>query len=296
MRRDASFTSGGQRCAAWLYLPDGLSEGQTVAGVVLANGISMVKEMYVWEYAERFAAAGLAALVFDHRHLGESEGEPRQQIFPEEQQDDIRNAISFLADQPEADGGRIGVWGVSYGAAHVLPVAAYDRRVRAVVSVAPVLSTYNTILRFAGTDGLQGFLAFLDQDQVERYHSGTVNYMPLVSNDGSPAMNQNPKAYAFYAEGATPNWRNQLTVESLQKSVEYRPAAHVALVAPTPLLMVMTEQDTFAPTDFAEAAFSEAGEPKRRVGLACDHPDVFFEPWLSQSADAAVDWYRQHLG
>jgi hypothetical protein len=296
VRRDISFKSGGQRCIGWLYLPDDLSERQKVPGLVLANGISMVKEMYISGYAERFAAAGLAALIFDHRHLGESEGEPRQQIFPEEQQEDIRNAISFLADQPEVDGGRVGIWGVSYGGAHVLPVAAYDRRVKAVVSVAPVLDTYNTILRFAGRDGLEGFLAFLNHDQGERYQSGTVNYMPVVSNDGSPAMNQNPKAYTFYAEGATPNWRNGLTSESLQKSVEYRPAAHIALVAPTPLLMVMTEQDTFAPTDFAEAAYNEAGEPKRRVALACDHPDVFFEPWLSQSADAAVDWYRQYLG
>ncbi len=74
--------------------------------MVLANGITMVKEMYISGYAEQFAAAGLAALVFDYRHLGASEGEPRQQIFPEEQQDDIRNGITFLADQPEVDGAR----------------------------------------------------------------------------------------------------------------------------------------------------------------------------------------------
>ncbi len=178
----------------------------------------------------------------------------------------------------------------------MLPVAAYDRRVKAVVCVAPVLDTYSTILRFAGPQGLMGFLGFLVQDHVARYHTGAVNYLPVVSNDGSMAMNQNPKAYQFYAEGATPNWRNQLSIESLQKSVEYRPAAHVALIAPTPLLMVMAEQDTFTIPEFAEAAYTQAGEPKKRVGLACDHPDVFMEPWLSQSAAAATDWFQEHLG
>ena len=47
-------------------------------GVVLAHGWTGVREQRLDAYAERFAGAGLAALVFDYRHFGASAGEPRQ--------------------------------------------------------------------------------------------------------------------------------------------------------------------------------------------------------------------------
>ena len=42
------------------------------ACVVLAHGFGGVKEARLDAYAERFAAAGYAALVFDYRHFGDS--------------------------------------------------------------------------------------------------------------------------------------------------------------------------------------------------------------------------------
>jgi fermentation-respiration switch protein FrsA (DUF1100 family) len=50
--------------------------------VVMAHGFSAVKAMYLDAYAERFASARLAALVFDNRNFGASDGEPRQEIEP----------------------------------------------------------------------------------------------------------------------------------------------------------------------------------------------------------------------
>ena len=44
----------------------------------MAHGFSGVREQRLDAYAERFAQAGLAVLVFDYRHFGASGGEPRQ--------------------------------------------------------------------------------------------------------------------------------------------------------------------------------------------------------------------------
>jgi fermentation-respiration switch protein FrsA (DUF1100 family) len=49
----------------WLYVPDGA--GGPVPTVVMAHGLSAVKEMYLDDFAEAFAAGGLGALVFDNR-------------------------------------------------------------------------------------------------------------------------------------------------------------------------------------------------------------------------------------
>jgi dienelactone hydrolase len=76
-RSDVTFESAGTRCAAWLYRPVE-SGGGPAPCVVLAHGFSGVRDQRLDAYAERFAQAGLAALVFDYRYFGDSDGEPRQ--------------------------------------------------------------------------------------------------------------------------------------------------------------------------------------------------------------------------
>ena len=80
MREDVEFDAAGVRLRGWLYLPDDATG--PVPAIVMAHGFSAVKEMYLDAYAEVFAEAGLAALVFDNRNLGASDGEPRQEIDP----------------------------------------------------------------------------------------------------------------------------------------------------------------------------------------------------------------------
>ena len=96
MRRDVTFFSQGEACSGWLYVPDGLGAGQKAPAVVLANAISAVKEITLPHYAERFAAAGFAALAFDYRRFGASAGEPRNHLVPHDQQEDVRNAVTWL--------------------------------------------------------------------------------------------------------------------------------------------------------------------------------------------------------
>jgi cephalosporin-C deacetylase-like acetyl esterase len=52
-----------------------------------------------------------------------------------EHREDISNAVSFLAAQPEVDPGRVGGWGISMGGGHMLFLAAWEPRFRAVVAV-----------------------------------------------------------------------------------------------------------------------------------------------------------------
>ncbi|HSN80151.1 MAG TPA: alpha/beta hydrolase, partial [Rhodoferax sp.] len=70
-----SFDSEGVKCASLLYMPESASP---VPCVVMAHGFSGVKEQRLPAYAERFAQNGMAVLLFDYRHFGESGGEPRQ--------------------------------------------------------------------------------------------------------------------------------------------------------------------------------------------------------------------------
>src|SRR4051795_7107073 len=138
MRQDVEFDAEGVTLRGWLYTPADAS-GPAPA-VVMAHGFSAVKEMYLDSFAEVFAAAGLAALVFDNRNFGASDGEPRCEIDPWAQVRDYRHAISYMQTLPGIDRNRIGVWGSSYSGGHALVLGAIDKRIKAVVSQVPLIS------------------------------------------------------------------------------------------------------------------------------------------------------------
>jgi uncharacterized protein len=128
MRKDVEFNAEGTTLRGWLYLPSGQKERVPV--VVMAHGFSGVKEQYLDRYAEAFADVGLAALVYDNRCFGASDGEPRQEADPILQARDYRHAITYAQTLPEIDKDRIGVWGSSFSGGHALFVGAVDRRVK----------------------------------------------------------------------------------------------------------------------------------------------------------------------
>jgi len=103
--REVEFDSCGTRIRADLMLPEG--EGPFPV-VVMAGGWCYVKELRQPQYAEEFVKRGFAALIFDYRHMGASDGEPRQHIDPWAQVEDYQNAVTWVENQPELDSSRIG--------------------------------------------------------------------------------------------------------------------------------------------------------------------------------------------
>ena len=293
MRRDIEFPSGGSQCLGWLYSPDASAVKPSARAIVMAHGFSAVKEMFhLSSYAERFQTAGFVVLVFDFRFLGASDGNPRGQIISHEQQEDYRNAIAWMSLQTEVDADRIGLWGTSYAGGHVLHLAAFDRRIKAVVAQVPTINPVKQILHRSGTDGLEQFMGMLASDRAQRFQDGIVNYMKVVGLPGELALLGAPGAYEAmmkYASGA-PTWVNQVTLESMEYYVEYVPTANIELISPTPLLMVLAEHDSLIPVELARSAFDRAGDPKKLEVLPCGHFEVYdTEPWFSDAVSSMVE-------
>lgn len=121
--------------------------------------------------------------------------------------------------------------------------------------------------------------------------------MKVVAPQGEPCALSTVDSYEFFisAEDSAPNWRNEVTLESMEKVIEFDPVGSIRLIAPTPLLMVVDEYDSLIPSDMSRAAFERAGEPKKLCVFPCSHFDVYGEPWFSKILDLEVDWFRQHL-
>ena len=123
VRQAVTIPSDSETLQGWLYLPSSYQPGTKLPGIVTANALTGIKEINLVQYAERFAAAGFATLVFDYRYWGESSGEPRFHVAPMEFRADIRAALDFLAARPEVDANRIGGWGISMGGQNMLFLA-----------------------------------------------------------------------------------------------------------------------------------------------------------------------------
>src|SRR3712207_7992900 len=93
----------------------------------MANGVSMTRRDGITRFAERFADSGIAALTFDPRHLGDSDGEPRQLIDVDRQRADLAAALRFARSLEGIDPRRIAVWGFSLGGGIAPATAVEDR-------------------------------------------------------------------------------------------------------------------------------------------------------------------------
>jgi dienelactone hydrolase len=194
VREDVAFISGRDRCAAWLYRPDG--EGPHPC-VVLAHGWAGVREARLWAYAERFQGAGFAALVFDYRHFGDSEGEPRQLLSIPRQLEDWHAAIGFARALEGVDPDRVAVWGTSYSGGHVVKVAAADERIAAAVSQSPHADGLKT-LAAAGTANA-GRLTIAGLRDLGHALTGREPYrIPVVGRPGETAAMTQPGSYDGY--------------------------------------------------------------------------------------------------
>src|SRR5487761_1763507 len=296
MRKDIEFNAEGVTLRGWLYTP--ARAGAKVPAVVMAHGFSAVKEMYLDRFAECFAAAGLAALVFDNRNFGASDGEPRQEIDPWAQGRDYRHAITYASTLPEVDPARIGIWGSSYSGGHVLVVAAIDRRVKAVASQVPLVSGHDNVRALVRSDFIAGFREMFDADRLARFEGKPPAMVPVVDADPlAPSALPTPDSWQWFTEtgkSRAPAWRNEVTLRTVEMLGEYEPASYLPYISPTPLLMLVAVGDHLVPSELAIAAYDKAHEPKRLVILPGGHFDAYVKGFDAASG-AARDWFSLHL-
>lgn len=158
--RDVWYYSEAVKCYGRLFLPKDFSTSGRTAGVVVAPDWGQTHDA-VLGHAAALAARGLAALAIDYRSWGRSGAyvyvnDPvhqddrfrflevtarvtlrRKRLLPQDQVEDIRNALSFLQGEPGIDPGRVGLWGSGTAAGHLFTVAATDARVKALVGLSP---------------------------------------------------------------------------------------------------------------------------------------------------------------
>lgn len=299
-RRDVTFSSADATCAGWFFLPSDTRGSGPFPAVAMAHGMGAVKEMHLEQFARRFAEAGVAALLFDYRGFGASEGAPRHRIAPRDQMEDYRSALTWLSLQDEVDSSRLGIWGTSFSGGHVLHIGAYDPRVKAVVSQVGAMDLHANARLVTSPEQFEALQRLAVNERVRRATEGGEVYIANALPPGQgPAMQVDQETYDWLLRAqatVAPSWVNEVAVSSLEAILEHAPAKSVERISPRPLLMILATEDRWTPPDLIREAYGRAREPKRLLEVLGGHYAVYEGEGAEIAGAAATDWFVEHLG
>ena len=191
----------------------------------------------------------------------------------------------------------------------MLSVAATDKRVKAVISQAPLVNGWETLGRRVRYDEMPALLARFAADRIGRCGGKEPEYLPVVSAAAAETcalpgaesfahfdgFAREPAAAA--ADGRTHvAWENRVTLRSMDAIRAYVPEALIERISPTPLLMVVARDDRVCGADLALAAYARALEPKELRIVDGGHYSVYTGEEFEGLVEDEVGWLKTVLG
>jgi fermentation-respiration switch protein FrsA (DUF1100 family) len=297
-RIDITFRSGDDDCAAWLYRPDGDGDGDGAGTrprplVVMAHGFSATRDQRLDAYAERFAAAGLGALLFDYRHFGASAGEPRQLLDIRRQHADYHAAVAHARALDWVDPERVALFGSSFSGGHVIAVAAADPRIAAIVSQCPHTDILAGLRAIPPANLAKLTIAGI-RDQLASVRGRPPVYVPAVGPPGTLAVMSTDDAEPGIRAITPPDspWQNRVAAR-IAVAPPYRPGRAAGKLT-CPALFCVTDRDSLAPAERTVALVSNAprGEIKR---YPVGHFDIYVGEAFEQAVADQTEFLVRHL-
>lgn len=293
------FTVRGQRVAGILRTPRQQAAAR-YPGVVLTGPFTGVKEQVVSVYASRLADAGLAALVFDHRNFGASDGEPRQHEDAASKLADLRTATSALAAQPAVDPGRLGCVGVCLGGGYALRHSAFDPRIQAAAFVAAAFNDPRAMRQGMGDEGYRAQLRAFAAVEQRQFATGQTEYLAAVDRDGGDAAMPGREPWDYYGteRSAAPSWQNRVTRLSVRELLTFDAAMGADFLAGTPALFIHGRRDDFCSPDAAYQTYQRAQTADKEFQWldTSNHIDLYDNPaFVDPAASHLAAWLTARL-
>jgi dienelactone hydrolase len=236
-------------------------------------------------------------LLFDYRHFGASNGEPRQLVSVRRQLQDYAAAVEFARALAGVDPARVAVWGTSFAGGHALVTAARQSGVAAAVCQCPMmdgLAAVRRILQYAGPGQLLRLTGHGLWDALLA-PLGRAHYVPTVGPPGSLAVMSSPDADAGYRALCPPDFRCEIAARIALTVGLYRPVRFADRVR-CPVLVQICEQDSVAPAAAAEAVVRHLGERGEVQRYPIGHFEPYAGTWFERSVGDQVAFLRRHLG
>jgi len=295
-RKDVTFKVKEMSLSAWLYLPENLSV--PVPCIIMGHGLGATKDAGLEPYAIRFQEAGFAVLTFDYRHLGESEGEPRQLIWIPYQQEDYAAAINYARSLKEIDPARIALWGTSLSGGHVIVTAARDNKIACVSAQCPLLDGDAGGMKVVKKIGIWYMLRMAFghalRDLVRSWLGLSPHKIPLVGKSGSVAVMADADAWDTFSKLVPDDFINEACARIIIRMDKYEPVKYAARVR-CPVLLQVCDNDISLPMSVVEKAEKRLGKLAEVIHYPIDHFDIYLGENFEKSVSDQLDFFKKHL-
>ncbi|WP_330439369.1 alpha/beta hydrolase [Streptomyces griseoaurantiacus] len=282
------------------YVPGG--HDGPVPVVVASHGMGDSADRLVI-VAEWLCRNGFGVVLYDHRNFGPSDGLPRGEFDPVTQCRDMQMALTYAQSHPRFDADRVGLWGTSFSGGHVLALAGYDDRVKAVVAQTPWIAGTVIAEQAIGKEGLASFRGMFHEERRRTLEGKRPSRLKqvLMPHDppGTFALVDTKEGYDYAINGPAgvpAQWENSFTARSLEHAVEFDVRSYAERIAP-PTLMILAGGDRMIPGDMARAFLEEVRATKSLVEIPGAEHHSLYVPGrgFEQSMEAATRWFSEHL-
>jgi alpha-beta hydrolase superfamily lysophospholipase len=290
MRRDIQFYSDGSLIRGHLYLPEGAKSGDNLPCLILCHGFAGFKELLLPVFAQSFSENGFASLTFDYRGFGESEG-VKGQLDWRKQVQDIRNAVTFVETLSEANPGKIGLWGTSYGGANVIETAAQDHRAQCLVVQLSFGDGERVITAGQTTEQKEKLFALLTKAWQRETQKGKPMMLPIDN------LLTDAQSRAFFSKSVSefPLLESKISISFLRHTLEYRPEKRLKDVY-TPILVVGADRDEVNQVSESHSLYGQAQDPKSlHIVKGAGHYEVYEGKYFEEVFAVELEWFKKHL-
>ncbi len=283
------------------------AEGDKTPALVMAQGLTLLKEHYIDDIARRFQAEGISVLAYDHRGYGSSDGLPRHETDPAQQAEDYHDAVTAIMSQPGVDPSRVAIWGIGHSGGASMIAAGDDPRVKVVILNMPFTSGALDAASFP-----RGILekAWRDREATVASSNPTTTYVKIwphslanaLGQDGEQTFLTGEDAWNFISGGlersaaaGTP-WENKMSLQSFYHIAKAEPRDFISKIAPRPLLNLAAEQDPLTgPPEGHRKVFGNAGENAEFAIVKPHHLATYFGDAFDASVAVQLDFLRRKL-
>ncbi|OCK75397.1 peptidase S15 [Lepidopterella palustris CBS 459.81] len=277
-------TLSGVTLRGWLYPAE-----KRGPGIILSAGFNMPKDVVVPDIAEWYQQRGFTALIFDTYGIGASDGEPRHDSDMQRRVDDFIDSVTWLSQNPLVDPEKIAVWGLCFDGNIMLATAASDRRIAAVVAVAPMIDVTGDPER------REAILELGLADRAGQLAGEEPVYLPLVDEDGVTPLGQFLGNFFTTMDNMKMPIENRVTAHTYMRCLNWNILHLLPKISPTPVIMVTPELDQVFPAERQKEAFDMLGEPKEHcVIVKKNHFDWMFGD-MDNVFNKQLNFLKKHM-
>ncbi|MGQ1724560.1 alpha/beta hydrolase [Acinetobacter baumannii] len=278
--------------AADFYIP---KTNNKSAVIIMAHGFAGLRQFKLIQYAQRFAQAGYAVILFDYRYWGGSTGKPREMISINSQLEDWKTMIQYASTCKFIDNRRIVLWGTSLSGGYALSLASELKNIQAIMVQIPYvdgaetaklypLQRYPQALKLSSQDYM-GSKMGLNPKRLPVVDQYKLCFMPTADSYYGYLLIVNPDYY----------WSGEVPARVFFNLMRYRPIQLVRQIN-IPVLFIAAQHDSLIPIESSREAATNIAPFVSYHEWDMKHFDIYHGSWFEKAVTTQLEFLHQHIG